>query len=89
MGRLHHLPKTGGEKDKVMQGYRKLAIALIALGGTFFVELNEHQADVIIAVACAMIFGNAALGIGGRVAEALGNRVPRVDSTDTDSAGPA
>lgn len=66
-----------------MQGYRKVMVALIIIGVAALVPLNAHQAEVLVAVAVATLGANAAVHVGGKIAEALGKR------TGNDAGSPA
>jgi hypothetical protein len=48
----------------MMHGLRKMMIALIVIAVAAFVPLNDAQANVLIAVAQAMLYSNAAVHIG-------------------------
>ena len=57
-----------------MKGYRKVIISLIIIAVAALVPLNPNQANVLIAVAVAMLTANAVSNVGGRIAEEMGKR---------------
>jgi hypothetical protein len=78
MGGLHNLSKdrreAGAPVKCSLRGYRKLLLALVIVGSASFVDLSETQAGVITAVAGFMLGSNAAVHIGGSIAEAIRSR---------------
>ena len=42
-----------------MKGYRKLIVVILVVAAAAFVEVNEHQASVLIAVLCTFVVGNS------------------------------
>jgi hypothetical protein len=57
-----------------MRGYRKVIIAVVVIAAAAFMPLNEFQARVLEAVTWATLGSNAAIHIGGQIAQAIGKR---------------
>lgn len=71
-----------------MKGYRKLIVVILVVAAAAFVEVNEHQANVLIAVLCTFVVGNSVEHMtSGEIHEKLVELVGRLrsrGSADTD-----
>ena len=63
-----------------MRGYRKLALFVLLVAAAAFVNLNEHQADVLIAISISIGGGAGLSSIGESIGKALGTRTTSRDS---------
>ena len=75
-----------------MRGFRKVLIALVIIAVAAMVPLNDAQANVLIAVAQAMLYSNAAVhvarAIGGNdIAEKVRKRIGGHGSPAPTGAG--
>lgn len=70
----------------MMRGYRKMIIAILLIGVTVGIELNEHQARVLIAITVSVLGSNVLVHYKDTIIEKVSGRRKRSGGSDTGAA---